>query len=402
MGCCCLSDATVSSRSRSISSDKVPPDPNKAKESVNSNPFSNNESFANSNFETIPYFDEFNKIFEDFIGRLNRNYTMNKPKLIDFSNKWGGLLLRIQKTLSNPSESKIKDLFHCRLLKVSRISKYKENKGVIRAEISNKSNSIIEEKNEEEFDLEIKENSSNESSIHKNTIVDVNEKPDFAMLNKEKLIIFIKKAKFLENTSHMEHAFIQIKVKPDQNNKDIFTIFQTKKTEMKVMPEWNESFCKEFEMGKKIDLNKAVFVIELLFFDAKSQLLNTLGENTFSFDEIKSQLVTQKVIKYTKLDKVIAELFIKCQFIYDYKELLLYWERTVKVKKEIADRLIIKTHQNHPYSEGEEEKNVIEVNEDAIPPKRSSEFNKDSSILSLEEQSLAQSGYFDNQYYVKT
>jgi len=421
MGCCCLSDSTVQNRSRSISNEKVASsDPNKVtiykngKESINSNnPNSNNESFSNATFETIPYFDEFNRIFEEFIGRVNRNYNLNKSRLIDFSNKWGALLMRVQKALSGPSENKIKDLFHSRLLQVSRISKYKEKNSNIKAEIPNKSNSIIEEKEEDEFEVDIKENSSKESSFHKQTITEKPEKPlDFASLNKEKFIIYIQKAKFFENIANMEHPHIVVKVKPDLNNKEIVEIFETKKVEMKVIPEWQEAFRKDFEFGRKIDLNKAVFIVELLYFDSKSQLLNSLGENTFTLDEIKNQQVTQKVIKYTKLGKVFAELFIKCQFIYDYKDLLTYWERTVKVKKEIADRFILKSHKTH--SEGEEEKNNglharsvteenmnLENNGDSIPVKGSSEFKENSSILSMEEQSLAQSGFFDNQFYVK-
>ena len=428
MGCCCLSDTTVhSSKNRSISNERAV-DANKIatyKISTETHNIVHNESFSNISFETIPNIDEFSRIFEDFIGKLNRNYKLNKAKLIDFSNKWGALLVRIQKTLANPTKNKLNDLFKSRLLQVNRISKYKEKQAILQ----NSSNSIIEEKNEE-LEIDMKENSSNESSFNNKAKGSVFDKPaDVVFVNKEKFIIFIHKAKFLENFAHIELPYIQIRIKEDQfqNNNERIAIFETKKADKKGLPEWNEFFCKEFDPAKKLDLNKAVFIVELLYFDSKSQLLNSLGENTFTFDEIRNQLVINKTIKYAKFDKIIAELFIKCQLIYDYQALLKQWEATVKVKKEIADRLIIKSHQNHPDSE--EEKNnsdsasasnhsnnfrsisedqqvFMEVNPNTLPESKKSkdhlDYNKENSILSMDEQSLAQSGYFDNQFYVKT
>ncbi len=414
MGCCCLSDSTIHNHSRSISNERVgadPPNRISAYKTTIEQPISNNkESLSQINFETIPHFAEFTQSFEDFIGRMNRNYKQNKPRLLEFLKKWSDLLKKIQKTLSEPTENKLKDLFNTRLLVVNRKCKYKENK-----EQSNKqqvplnSNSIIEEKNEYEegLELDLKENSSQENSFHKNQELKTEKFGDFNNLNKEKFIILIQKAKFLENSDNIDLPFIQIKIKEDQfqNNKERITIFETKKAEKKIIPEWNEYFCKEFEFGKKLNLNNAVFIVELLYFNTKSQLLNSLGENTFTFDEIRNQIVNQKIIKYTKFDKIIAELFIKCQVIYDYKSLLKYWEDSIKVKKEIANRLIIKSQQNHNEIEFDEDKikndNNFKLNSEDEERKKSENL-KENSILSMDEQqSMAQSGYFENPYYVK-
>lgn len=422
MGCCCLADTTVSTHSRSISGDRPAESMSVSvrvtivktgKESIG--PHSQNESFSNANFETIPAYDEFSRVFQDLVDRMNsKAFNLNRSRLIEISNKLGSLLSRIQKIIKNPSESKIKDLFTARMLQLNRISKRRGEKKDNKAyEMPNKSNSVIEEK-DEELEIEIKENSSQDSSFNRQPNSERLESPlpaDFSRLNREKFIIYIGKAKFLESIRHMEHPYIMIKVRPDQGNKDLVTTFETKKVEMKGVPEWQESFCKEFELGRKLDVTKAVFTIELLFFDSKSQLLNSLGENTFSFDEIKSQLVTDKVIKYTRFDKVIAELFFKCQYIFDYREMLGYWERTIKVKKEVADRLILKTHQQTA-TDGEEEKyqsngkSLSEGNPctegNSAPTKNNNEYNKENSILSVDDkQSLANSEFFDNPFYVK-
>lgn len=426
MGCCCISDSTVSQNRRSVSNEKDAANVgNTTKISIYKNPSDTsadpnfylnskilNESRSNICFESIPYFEEFLKLFENFIGHLNRNYRQNRNRLMDFSNKWGTLLNRIEKTLATPTEKKIKELFHSNLLHVKQMTKYKD--------IHN-GNSIIEERNDEDFEIEVKENSSKENSMTKNKNSAFKDKNNISsevdQIHREKIIIFIEKAKFFENISKITLPFIQIKIKEDQSqySKEKNIVFETKKMEKKGVPEWNEYFCKEFEIGKKLDLKKAVFILELFYFDSKSQLMNSLGEKTFSFDEIKDQLVNQKVIKYFNFDKVIAELFIKCQVIFDYKLLLKYWFETIKVKKEISDRLLVKLHQNYQIKENEEEKNIGEISRnnsvenqflEASPNfienlKSKESENHDHSILSMDEQSLAQSGYFENQFYVK-
>lgn len=444
MGCCCLSDSTVSSRSRSISNERntnaVANDPNKTNFGFQINidrntlVHPNENSHSAINFETIPYYSEFSKAFEDFIGKVNRNYKQNRSRLIDYSNKWGGLLTRIQKALANPSENKIKELFNYRHLRVMKANYFKENSHKPQ-DFPHSSNSIIEERKEEDIEFDLKEEESQESSSQKNQASTLGssknaKNSDFFSVNKEKLIVCIQKAKLFDSMTNALLPYVQITVKEDikEQNKEKITIFETKKSDKKGVPEWNEYFCKEFD--KKIDLKKAVFTVKLLYFDSKSQQLSSLGENTFIFDEIKDQLINQKVIKYPKIDKIIAELFIKCQLIYDYKAYLKYWEAEVKVKKEIADRLLIKTHMNQNQNNvhnscivvvqnNEDEKNqnsnnsdnfrslseenqqFIEVHPNTFENKKSKESEfKENSILSMDEQSLAQSGYFDNQYYV--
>ncbi|CAD8100225.1 unnamed protein product [Paramecium sonneborni] len=67
---------------------------------------------------------------------------------------------------------------------------------------------------------------------------------------------------------------------------------------------------------------------------------------TFTFEELKEQIINQKIIRLKEKDEIIGSLQMRCQLIHDIKDFAKYWKTELIYRGQQIDRILQKSKLN--------------------------------------------------------
>ena len=105
--------------------------------------------------------------------------------------------------------------------------------------------------------------------------------------------------------------------------------------------DWKEVISHEIQNSTEFD--QGFFSITLYFYNKTTKKREMVGENyIFSLSELQNQMVTEKIINVRNEDDkdVYCYILFRCQLVYDYLSLLLFWKSDLEVKMEVIKRII--------------------------------------------------------------
>ena len=232
----------------------------------------------------------------------------------------------------------------------------------------------------------------NDVTIEQNPINDEKKISDNLFENlKKKFIIEIQRAKFfgdVENkNSKLLNPFVEISLKNIETSQKYKLQNSTKTSNSKEFPVWNEAFLFEFEdLGNA--LKNAYFQLSLFYYNEASKSKIKVGDSVkFSFSELSDQLLFEKSIniKDSKNESMFAQILIRCQYVYNFKKLLLYWKNLIEVKLEIIKRVLKKIVIFENINPNDKKPNLME-----------NSFASLDNSIAIDQQSLYDNPYFIN------
>ena len=136
------------------------------------------------------------------------------------------------------------------------------------------------------------------------------------------------------NEKSFKNCYIEVKIL--DKDKIEQKIFKTTLINEDVNPTWFEVFKYNFYCLEDSEIFKSLFKISL-FCDYE-----LIGSVNFQFSELKNQLLIEKVVllKNPDFKQCFAEIFIKCQLVYDMNELITFWVNNLESINEVISKMI--------------------------------------------------------------